>query len=108
MFFGGRGSAREANLVPGSNSTGVSKNVLIQAVADEDASGTWKDGLDIAETAANLLEAGELTAMRIPPKWEVEMLRQREVNINALKEHIIKFRNQLNHLKNCQYRIIDF
>ena len=56
---------------------------------------TWKEGLDIAETAANLLEAGELTAMRIPPSWEVEMLRQDETKLQALKELIIKFRNQL-------------
>ena len=57
--------------------------------------GKWKDGLDIAETAAHLLEAGELTAMRIPPTWEVEMLRQGEVNIKALKELIIKFNDKL-------------
>ena len=55
----------------------------------------WKDGLDIAETSAHLLEAGELTAMRIPPTWEVEMLRQGEVNMKALKELIIKFKDQL-------------
>jgi len=42
----------------------------------KDPEGTWKDGLDIAETSAHLLEAGELTAMRIPPTLEVEMLRQ--------------------------------
>jgi hypothetical protein len=57
--------------------------------------GTWKDGLDLAETSANLLEAGELTAMRIPPTWEVEMMRKGEVNLKALKELIIKFKNQL-------------
>ena len=56
---------------------------------------TWKDGLDIAETSAHLLEAGELTAMRIPPTWEVNMLRQGEVNMKALKELIIKFKDQL-------------
>jgi hypothetical protein len=33
--------------------------------------------------------------MRIPPTQEVEMLRQGEVNMKALKELIIKFRNQL-------------
>ncbi|MGA8265629.1 MAG: hypothetical protein WB779_14395, partial [Ignavibacteriaceae bacterium] len=55
----------------------------------------WKEGLDIAETSANLLEAGELTAMRIPPTWEVEMLRQGEMNMKALKELIIKFKDQL-------------
>jgi hypothetical protein len=57
--------------------------------------GTWKEGLDIAETSAHLLEAGELTAMRIPPTWEVEMLRQGEVDMKALKELIVKFKSQL-------------
>jgi hypothetical protein len=61
----------------------------------KDPEGTWKDGLDIAETAAHLLEAGELTAMRIPPTWEVEMLRQGEANLKVLKELIIKFKDQL-------------
>jgi hypothetical protein len=55
----------------------------------------WNEGLDIAETSANLLEAGELTVMRIPPTWEVEMLRQGEIKIKALKELIIKFKDQL-------------
>jgi sialate O-acetylesterase len=57
--------------------------------------GTWNEGLDIAETSANLLEAGELTAMRIPPTQEVEMLRQGKENQNALKALIIKFKTQL-------------
>jgi len=61
----------------------------------KDPAGTWKDGLDLAETAAHLLEAGELTAMRIPPTQEVEMLRQGEVNLKALKGLIIKFKDQL-------------
>ncbi len=61
----------------------------------KDPAGTWKDGLDIAETAANLLEAGELTAMRIPPTWEVGMLRNGEVDQKALKELIIKFNKLL-------------
>jgi hypothetical protein len=61
----------------------------------KDPEATWKEGLDLAETAANLLEAGELTAMRIPPTWEVEMLRQGEVNTKALKELIIKFKTEL-------------
>jgi hypothetical protein len=55
----------------------------------------WKDGLDIAETAAHLLEAGELTAMRIPPTWEVARLREGEKNLTVLKELITKFRDQL-------------
>jgi hypothetical protein len=57
--------------------------------------GTWKDGLDIAETSAHLLEAGELTAMRVPPTREVEMLRQGEVDMKALRELIIRFKGQL-------------
>ena len=55
----------------------------------------WKEGLDIAETAAHLLEAAELTAMRIPPTWEVEMLRQGEIDFKALEELIVKFKDQL-------------
>jgi hypothetical protein len=65
----------------------------------KDPEATCKDGLDIAETAAHLLEAGELTAMRIPPTWEVEMLRQGEVDMKALRELIIKFRDQLEPFK---------
>ena len=61
----------------------------------KDSDRTWRDGLDIAETSAHLLEAGELTAMRIPPTWEVETLRHGEVNFNALKDLIIKFKGQL-------------
>jgi hypothetical protein len=65
----------------------------------KDPEGTWKDGLDIAEIAAHLLEAGELTALRIPPTWEVERLREGEVNMNSLKELIIKFKDQLEPFK---------
>ena len=61
----------------------------------KDTKAAWKDGLDIAETAANLLESGELTAMRIPPTQEVELLRKGEENIKALKVLIIRFKNQL-------------
>ena len=61
----------------------------------EDPGRTWNDGLDIAEITAHLLEAGELTAIRTPPTWQVEMLRQGEVKMNSLKEMIIKFRGQL-------------
>jgi hypothetical protein len=61
----------------------------------KDPKRSWKEGLDIAETAANLLEAGELTAMRIPPTQEVEKLRQGEVNQESLKELITRFKKQL-------------
>jgi len=60
-----------------------------------DSNKNWKDGLDIAETAANLLEAGELTSMRILPTREVETLRRGEVNMKSLEELISKFKVQL-------------
>jgi hypothetical protein len=56
---------------------------------------TWDEGLKIAETAAHLLEAGELVAMRVPPTWEVEELRRGEVNMAALKELVKKFIGEL-------------
>jgi hypothetical protein len=61
----------------------------------KDSARTWKDGLDIAETAAHLLEAAELAPMRIPPTWEVEKLRDGDVDLKALKELIVKFKDQL-------------
>ncbi len=56
---------------------------------------TWKGGLDIAEIAANLLESGELAPMRIPPSWEVERLREGEVNMMALKDLLVRFNGLL-------------
>jgi len=60
-----------------------------------DTNRTWKDGLNIAEIQANLLESAQLTAMRIPPTYEVEMLRKGDINFKALKKLIIKFQNIL-------------
>jgi hypothetical protein len=65
----------------------------------KDPERSWNNGLNIAETAAHLLEAGELTAMRILPTYEVEMLQKGEINQKALKELIIKFKNQLEQYK---------
>jgi len=56
---------------------------------------SWNEGLDIAETGAHLLEAAELTAMIIPPTYEVMMLRNGEKNMDALKKLIIKFKDKL-------------
>lgn len=61
----------------------------------DDPERKWKDGLDIAETGAHLLEAGELTSMRILPTWQVEMLREGEVKMDSLKALIIKIRDEL-------------
>jgi hypothetical protein len=52
-------------------------------LADPDA--TWEQGLDLAETAANLLEAGQLTAMREPPTRNVDLLRQGPPDLPALR-----------------------
>jgi len=81
-------------------SVSTEQNGLPARVTDQadqwlkDPEGTWKDGLEIAGTAALLLETGELMAMWITPTREVERLREREINLNALKELIIKFKNQ--------------
>jgi hypothetical protein len=61
----------------------------------KDPERNWKEGLNLAETSAHLLEAGELTAMRIPPTLEVEILRHGEVNMKSLEELLKKFKGQL-------------
>jgi hypothetical protein len=87
-------------LTPVPDQEGWITKVIDQSAAWlQNPEGTWKDGLDIAETAAHLLEAGELTAMRIPPTWEVERLREGEENRTALKELIIRFIGQLEPFK---------
>ena len=59
----------------------------------------WQEGLDIAETAAHLMEAGELAAMRIPPTWEVEMLRENDPDMQGLKELLNQFTSLLEPFK---------
>jgi hypothetical protein len=61
----------------------------------KDSTRTWSDGLNIAETAANLLESAEISPMRVPPSWEVEKLRRGTVNMKALTELIVRFKTQL-------------
>jgi len=55
----------------------------------------WFDGLVIAETEANTLEAAQLVAMRDPPTRKVELLRTASPNIPALKLLIAEFSGQL-------------
>ena len=50
------------------------------------SAGTWKEGLDAAEKLANLLEGGQLIAMREPPTRTIELLRQGQPNPAALRE----------------------
>jgi len=52
-------------------------------LARQDAA--WDEGLDLAETAANLLEAGELIAMYDPPTRRVDLLRKGEPDLPALR-----------------------
>ena len=65
---------------------------------------SWKEGLDLAETGAHLLEAGELTSMRILPTWKVEMLRRGDVDMDSLKQLIITFRDELEPYKKVPTR----
>jgi hypothetical protein len=61
----------------------------------QDPSRTWEEGLDIAETAAFLLEAGELVAMRIPPTQKVYSLRRGDKDMDALTALITQFKSDL-------------
>jgi len=58
-------------------------------LAQPDAS--WDQGLDLAETAANLLEAGQLTAMREPPTRQVDLMRQGQPDLPALRALLQKY-----------------
>ncbi len=64
----------------------------------------WEKGLDIAETCAYLLEAGELTAMQVPPSQRVYMLRDGEADMEALKDMITSFKNELEPYRLSQSR----
>jgi hypothetical protein len=52
--------------------------------------GDWHSGLDIAETAANLLESAELVPLHELPTRQVEVLRRRQDDPPALKSLIEK------------------
>lgn len=51
----------------------------------------WEDGLDAAETAANLLEAAQLIAMREPPTRTVDLLRQGPPDLPALRAMLERY-----------------
>jgi hypothetical protein len=52
---------------------------------------SWKEGLDLAETAAHLLEAAELVPMREPPTREVDLMRQGQPELPALRDLLRKY-----------------
>ena len=51
----------------------------------------WSDGLDLAETAANLMEAAELVPMRDPPTRQVGLMRTRPPDLPALRDLLKKY-----------------
>jgi hypothetical protein len=57
----------------------------------EQPDATWDQGLDLAETAANLLEAGELIAMREPPTRQVDLMRKGPPDRPALRVLMEKY-----------------
>lgn len=57
----------------------------------QDPKASWSDGLDIAETCANLLESAELVPMRTPPTWEVASLRSGNPELPVLRALIKKY-----------------
>jgi hypothetical protein len=51
----------------------------------------WEDGLDAAETAANLLESAQLIAMRERPTRSVDRLRRGKPDMPALRAALEKY-----------------
>ena len=47
--------------------------------------GAWDEGLALAETAANLLEAGQLISMRELPTRQVDLMREKQPDLPALR-----------------------
>lgn len=62
-------------------------------LADPDAS--WERGLEVAETAAFLLESNQLTALVVPPTQRVGVLRAGRPNLGALGALIEDFTTDL-------------
>ena len=60
-----------------------------------DTNASYAQGLDLAETAANLLEANELVPMRDLPSRRVILLREENPDPAALRELLTDFVNKL-------------
>jgi hypothetical protein len=61
----------------------------------QDPNAPYSRGLSLAETAANLLEANQLVAMREPPTRRVAILRDEAPNPVALRELLTDLLNKL-------------
>ncbi len=57
----------------------------------EQPDASWDQGLDLAEEAANLLEAAQLIAMREPPTRQVGLMRQGQPDLPALRALLQKY-----------------
>ena len=51
----------------------------------------WNEGLEIAEIEANMLEANQLIAMRVPPTRTIKLLREGQSNLPALKDAMTQY-----------------
>ena len=76
------------------------ENHLTEAVTKNkawlaDPSPNWETGLDLAEVSANLLEAAQLAPMHNLPTRQVELLRDGQPNIPALRSMLEKFTSLL-------------
>jgi len=60
-----------------------------------DANASYERGLDLAETAANILEANQLVAMRDLPSRRVALLREENPDPTALRALLTDLLNQL-------------
>jgi len=60
-----------------------------------DTNASYAQGLDLAETAANLLEANQLIAMRDLPSRRVALLREDAPDPAALRELLTDLVNKL-------------
>ncbi len=60
-----------------------------------DPNADWSSGLDLAETSANLLEAGQLIAMDDPPTRTVALLRRSAPDRATLRAALEKYTSQL-------------
>lgn len=47
---------------------------------------SWDEGLDLAETAAHLMESAEIVPMRLPPTRQVRLMRQGQPDMQALRD----------------------
>ncbi len=57
----------------------------------EEPQPSWEEGLNLAETAANLMEAGQLVPMRDPPTRQVGLMRRGAPDLPALRALLEKY-----------------